>query len=114
MAKLNGNTPEEIAHEIVVAAVESIMVEIDGIRGQELDELLRYKYSKQIYSKGEQHFQRNKDAWRKEHLESVISAQFVQRKKLDEKQEKADSLEYFQLLVSRGVSKAEALEMAGL
>jgi hypothetical protein len=114
MAKMNGQTPEEMAADIVKAAVEPIVVEIDGVRGQELDELIRYRKAKHIYSKGEKWFQNNLEEFRKELLETIISAQFVQRKKMDEKQEKTDALEYFQLLVSRGVDKIQAMEMAGL
>jgi cellulose biosynthesis protein BcsQ len=114
MATLEGKKPEQITAEIVKAAVENIVVEIDGVRGQELDELIRYKNARLIYSKGERYFQTHKEEMRKEFLESVIEAQFRQRKKLDEAVEKKEKLEYFQLLVSRGVGKVQALEMAGM
>ena len=114
MAKLNGKTPEEISHEIIEDAVTPIMVEIDGTRGQKLDELLRYKFSKKIYSKGEKWLQRNLDALRQEYLESLIDSFHKSRQKADEKQEKQDSLEYYQLLVSRGWDVMEAMVEAGL
>jgi len=114
MALLNGQSPEEISKEIITKAVESILVDIDGVRGQDLDELIRYKFSKKVYAKGERWFQKNLDNLRSEYLESVIEAQIKQRRKLDEKQQDNDNLEYFKLLVSRGMAHAEAMVEAGL
>ena len=114
MALLNGKTAEQIAKDIINKAVEPIIVEIDGVRGQDLDELVRYKFVKKIYSKGERWFQKNVDALRTEFLETVIEAQIKQRRKLDEKQQQIDNMEYYRELVSRGMSPAEALYESGL
>ena len=114
MAKLNGKTPVEIAKEIISEAIDPIMVEIDGVRGQELEELIRYKFSKKIYSKGEKWFERNLDALRQEFLESIIKGLYKTRKKADEEQEKKDVLEYYQLLQSKGMPAQEAAYVSGL
>ena len=114
MALLNGQTAEQIAKDIINKAVEPVIVEVDGVRGQELDELVRYKFSKKIYSKGEAWFKRNVDALRQEFLESVIESQYKQRQKQDAAQIEKDNMEYYKLLVSRGMSPTEALYEAGL
>jgi hypothetical protein len=114
MATLEGKTPEQIAAEIVKKAVEPLKIEIDGVRGQDLDSLLKYKHAKQIYSKGEKWFTENLDMLRKEFLENIIESQYDQRKKQDKAQSEKEKLEYYTLLISRGVEKIKALEMAGM
>jgi hypothetical protein len=114
MAELNGKTPEQIAAEIIKAATETIMIEISGVANQNLTQVLRYKYAKKIYSKGEKWFQQNLETLQTEFVEGIIEAQYTQRQKADVKQEEADKHEYVQMLVSRGINRFKAMEMAGL
>jgi predicted S18 family serine protease len=114
MAKLNGQTPEEIAAEIIEAAVTSVKVEISGTANQDLEKILRYANAKKIYVKGEKWFQSNIESLQTEWLEKVIKAQAKQREKLDEKEAEQEKLEYFKILISRGVDRTQAIEMAGL
>jgi hypothetical protein len=114
MAQLDGKTPEQIAAEIIEAAQKSTFVEISGVATQNLEQVLRYKYAKKIYTKGEKWFQANLESFQTEFFETVIEAQYTQRKKLDEKQAEQEKHEYVQLLVSRGINRFKALEMAGL
>jgi hypothetical protein len=114
MANLEGKTPQTIAAEIVKEATTDIVVKIDGVRGQDLDSLLKYKHAKQIYSKGMKWFNDNLDFLRKDFIENVIESQFDQRKKQDAAQSEKEKHEYYKLLISRGVEKIKALEMAGM
>lgn len=114
MAELNGKTPEEIAAEIIKAATESQMIEISGVANQNLTKILRYANAKKIYSKGEKWFEDNLETLQTEWAEKVIKSQADQREKLDAKERENDSHEYVRILVSRGVNKYVAMEMAGL
>lgn len=114
MAELNGKTPEEIAAEIIKAATESVMIEISGTTAQRLTQILRYANAKKIYTKGEKWFQANLESIQTEWLEKVIEAQAKQREKLDAKERENDAHEYVKILVSRGVNRFVAMEMAGL
>jgi len=114
MAEMNGQTPEAIASQIIAEATEPVLVELDAIRAQQLDELIRYKFSKKIYSKGERWLQKNLDNLRQEYLESIIESFHKSRVKADEKQTEADNMEYYKLLVSRGMSPQEALFESGI
>ena len=114
MATVDGKTPEQIAAEIIKKAVEKIQLKLDGVRGQELDFLVKYRNARDIFTKGEKWFNDNIDRLRSEFLENTIESQY----KSLEKQQKAaaakDAIEYYQLLVSKGVDKAKAMEMAKL
>src|SRR3974390_1952359 len=112
MAKLNGKTPEEIAAEVIAAAVEPEMIEISGTANQDLTKILRYANAKKIYVKGEKWFATNLTNLQTEWFEKIIKAQIKQRTKLDEKEAEAEKLEYFKILISRGVERIKALEMA--
>lgn len=114
MAEMNGKTPEQIAAEIIAAATESVMIEISGTAAQSLTKILKYANAKKIYVKGEKWFEKNLDTLRTEWLEKVIEAQAKQREKLDEKERENDAHEYVKILVSRGVNRFVAMEMAGL
>lgn len=114
MAKLDGKTPEQIAAEIVDNASQSSVIEISGVRAQELDQIVRYRYSREIYSKGEKHYEQMRDSWRSQLLEKFIESTIKQQIKIAAKQERESKLEFYNLLVSRGTPKAQALEMAGL
>ena len=114
MALLNGQTPEQIAAEMIEKLTKPILVEISGITAENLDKVLRYKYSKKIYSKGEKWFSHNLEILRTEFIQDFIEAQFVQRQKLDAKETEREQYEYVTLLVSRGITRYKALEMAGL
>ena len=114
MAELNGQTPEQIAANIIKAATESVMIEISGTTAQRLTQILRYANAKKIYTKGEKWFQANLETIQTEWLEKVIEAQAKQREKLDAKERENDAHEYVKILVSRGVNRFVAMEMAGL
>jgi hypothetical protein len=114
MALLNGQTPEQIAAEIIEKMQKPVLIEISGIANQNLEQVLRYKYAKKIYSKGDKWFAANLESLRTEFLESIIEAQYDQRKKADEKAAEAEKWEYVTLLISRGLTRYKALEMAGL
>lgn len=114
MAELNGKTPEQIAAEIIKAATESVMIEISGTTAQRLNQILRYANAKKIYVKGEKWFEQQLETLQTEWLEKVIEAQAKQREKLDAKERENDAHEYVKILVSRGVNRFVAMEMAGL
>lgn len=114
MAQMNGQTPEQIAAEIMEKLQKPVLVEISGISAENLDKVLRYKYSKKIYSKGEKWFAANLENLRTEFLQDIIESQFTQRQKLDAKETEREQYEYVTLLVSRGITRYKALEMAGL
>lgn len=114
MATLDGKTPEQLAHDIIEAMQKPVLIEISGVAGQNLEQVLRYKYAKKIYSKGDKWFQQNMESLRTEFLENLIESQYDQRKKMDAKQEEADKFEYVKILVARGINRFKAMEMAGL
>jgi|SRR5580765_200146 len=114
MADLNGKTPEQIAAEIMEAANKPVLIEINGVAGQNLVTLLKYKHAKQIYSKGEKWFNDNLEFLKTQLIEATIESQYDQRKKQDAAQDEKDKRDYVNLLISRGVNRFTAMEMAGL
>jgi hypothetical protein len=114
MALLDGKTPEQIAAEIIEAAQKTEVIEISGTANQMLDKLLRYKYAQKIYAEGEKWFEENRDSKATEWLEALIKSYYDQRVKADTKKAQDDQLEYVKVLVSRGVNKFKAMEMAGM
>jgi len=106
--------PEQVATEIIDAANKSVLVEISGVRGQELAKIVRYKHAREIYSKGEKYAEKMLAAWQSEVFEKFIEGTFKQQEKVIAKAETDAKLEYFSLLVARGTDKATALEMSGL
>jgi hypothetical protein len=114
MADMNGKTPEQIAAEIMQAAKTPVLIEINGVAGQNLTALLKYKHARQIYSKGEKWFNDNLEFLRTELIESVIESQYDQRKKQDAATAEKEKSDYVKLLITRGVNRFQALEMAGL
>lgn len=114
MAQFEGKSPEEIAAEIIKAATQSQMIEISGTAAQSLNKILRYANAKKIYVKGEKWFENNLENLQTEWLEKIIESQAKQREKLDAKERENDTNEYVKILVSRGVNKFVAMQMAGL
>jgi uncharacterized phage-associated protein len=114
MAQMNGQTPEEIAAEIIKAATETQMIEIDGVSNQKLIKILRYANAKKIYVKGEKWFQENLETLQTEWAQKLINSQHEQREKLDKAERERDTHEYVKLLVARGVNRFVAMQMAGL
>ena len=114
MAQFEGKSPEEIAAEIIKAATQSQMIEISGTAAQSLNTILRYANAKKIYVKGEKWFENNLENLQTEWLEKIIESQAKQREKLDAKERENDTNEYVKILVSRGVNKFVAMQMAGL
>jgi len=107
-------TPEELAAHIIAEANKTALVEISGIRRQELDKIVRYKHAKEIFSKGEGFYEKMQEPWRSEVVEKFVESTFKQQEKVIAKSESDAKLEYFQLLVARGTAKDVALEMSGL
>lgn len=114
MATVNGKTPEQMAKEIVQDAVKECLITVDGVTEQKIDDILKYRHAKDIYVKGQLWFQNNIDDLRREYVQDVVRANHVQRQKADAKAAQDEKLKYYTMLVSRGVEKAKALEMAGL
>lgn len=107
-------TPEQIAEQIIKEANEPALIEISGVRKQELHKIIRYRHSKEIFSKGESFYNKMKDAWCSDAFEKFIESTFKQQEKTIAKSESDAKLEYFNLLVARGTPKTQAMEMAGL
>ncbi len=107
-------SPEQIASEIITEVNSSALIEISGVRAMELDKIVRYRHAKEIFSKGENFYNKMKEQWRSEAFEKFIESTFRSQEKTIAQQEAKNKLEYFNLLVARGVDKAQAMEMAGL
>lgn len=114
MALLNGRTPEELASEIVTEAIEPQMLEIDGVRSQELDSLARYISRDAIQVKGETWFNKNRDRLRQEAVEKLIHDKFDAIMKYMTKKEQDAKMQYFLLLRAKGMSLEQAEKESGI
>lgn len=113
MAQYEGKTPEQLAAEIMTNLTKPVLLEISGVAAENLNLVLRYKFAKKIYSKGEKWFLANLESLRTEFIEGLIEAQYDQRKKADERQAESDKWEFVNSLIARGFTRFKALEMAG-
>jgi len=111
MALLNGQTPEQIASEIV-AATEDQAVIISGMAAEELEFLVRYKNMATIQARGEKWYKQEKDNWTKSFLNDMIHSLAKAKKDYLADKEVADQHALFQLLCSRGVNPTEAIKTA--
>lgn len=114
MATIEGKTPEQLAKEIVSAATTSVAMELNGVRVQELDKIVRYKHAQDIFSRGETYYNKMRDQWRVEILENFVAGTFKQQEKVIVAKEQKSKLDFYNLLVARGVPKDKAMEQSGL
>ena len=112
MATLDGKTPEQIAKEIVQDAVQSQLVEIDGVTSQHLDVLARYESRDTIQVRGEKYWTKNRDRLREETLIDLINNKHKGLVKYLDKRELDKNNEYFQKLVRDGMNKDQAYDLA--
>jgi len=109
MALLNGQSAEEIAHEIM-EKIEDRVIEIRGDGYQALEALARHENRETISLRGENWYNKNK-----EHLETVCLSDILvgKHKSLDKylkEREVQKSWELFRVLVAKGVNQDEALK----
>lgn len=104
MALLNGRTPEEMASEIIADAVENQVIEIDGVRFQELEKLARYDNRDSLKAD----FEKNKDRLMKDSVEKLIADKFKAIEKYQTKREQDKRMQYFLLLRAKGMNLEEA------
>jgi hypothetical protein len=112
MATLNGKTPEQLATEIVKDAVESQMIEIDGVSSQHLDVLARYENRDTIQVRGEKFWTKNRDRLREETIVNLVNGRHKGLVKYLDKREQDAANSYFQKLVKGGMAKDEAFTIA--
>jgi hypothetical protein len=111
MALLNGQTPEEIAEEIV-KQLEDRVIEVTGLSCQALESIARYDNRDSIANRGEKWYAKNKDHFEKVTLEKMLVAKKKQLDKYQEERMNTDGWKLFRLLVSKGVEHAQALEQS--
>ena len=112
MATLNGQTPEQIAKNIVSEAVAPQLIEIDGVTSQHLDKLARKANLTAIEALGERHWNKNRDRFRAEVVSNFINSAFKQMVKQIEKREQEMSLTYYNALIRQGMQPNEAHKLA--
>lgn len=111
MATLNGQTPEQIAKEIV-NSLEDQAVMVSGMASEELLFLVRSKNVTTIEARGQKYFEKEKDNLIKAFLSDMIH-NLAQAKKnyLADKEVKAQD-DLFRLLCSKGIHPTEAVKTA--
>jgi sulfur relay (sulfurtransferase) DsrC/TusE family protein len=112
MATLNGQTPQQIAKEIVKDAVTPSLIEIDGVTSQHLDILVRKDHRDEIDTRGENFWRKNRDRVRQEYLTEMINGAHKQLIKYLEKREKEMNLKYYESLIKGGMSANDAHKLA--
>jgi rRNA processing protein Krr1/Pno1 len=112
MALLEGKTPEQLAHDIVEEAVESVMHEISGTANQKLETVVRYLNRDKIQARGETWFNKNHDSLVSSALETLIEAREKAIVDYLDKKEQQSKDELFRDLIARGVKIEEAYKAA--
>lgn len=112
MALMNGQTAEEIAHEVIVQATENVLIELDGTFSQKLDVLARYEQRDAIQIRGEKYWIDNQEKFRKDALQALVEAKHKAITSYMEKKAMQAKDEYFRMLRSKGVSPTEADRLA--
>jgi hypothetical protein len=112
MATMNGKTPEQIATEIVKDAVQSSILEIDGVTSQHLDTLARKENKDAIETRGERFWQKNRDRFRQECVAELINKKHEALVKYIGKREQEMNLKYYNSLIEHGMQPNEAHKLA--
>lgn len=112
MATLNGQTPQEMAKDIVNKAIEKVLVEIDGVTSQHLDVMVRKDNKDSLEARGEKFWIKNREHLREEYLCKLINNTHKQFVKYIEKRELDMSVKYYQSLIKGGMSANEAHKLA--
>ena len=111
MALMNGQTPEEIAAEIVESTEDQI-VTISGMANEDLKFLVESKNVQVILARGQKWFDSEYETFAKSFLsETIHNLAKAKRKYLSEK-EATDQFATYRLLVSRGMHAEEASKIA--
>jgi hypothetical protein len=105
---MNGVTPEQMAKDIVKAAVEDKMVLISGTTFQKLETVVRYLNRDKISARGDTWFRKNFDSLTSDAVETLINAREKAITDYQNKKELADKNEAVNELVARGIEPGTA------
>jgi hypothetical protein len=111
MALLNGQTPEEMAADII-ESLEDQVISISGIANEDLKFLVRSKNVQVIMARGEKWFDGEYETFAKSFLSDTIHNLAKAKRKYLQEKEATDQFETYRLLVSRGMAAAEASKIA--
>ena len=112
MALLNGQTPKEIAEDIVNP--ESQMLELDGYVFENLVKITKYNHKDELAVKSEFYWNKEKDNLIADTLKKLINDKEKTLTKYMDKRQVEKNMEYFRLLRAKGVTIDEAAKMAGV
>lgn len=108
MALRNGQTPEEIAKEVIDDATKSRLVEIQGTTFQKLETVVRYLTRDKIQARGENWFVKNHDALLTDTLDILIGSREKAIVDYLAKKEQNEKDEAFRELISKGITVTDA------
>ena len=108
MALLNGQTPEEIAAE-VMEKLEDRVIEISGSGYKALVDLTRYDNRETIAARGEKWFDKNQDHLIKVCLGSILTKKNETIQAYLVERNIQQSWDLFRTLVSRGIPQEDAM-----
>lgn len=111
MALLNGQTPEELAAEII-ESTEDKLIMISGLANADLDFLVQNKNVQIILARGQKYFEKERETFTKAFLSDLIHNLAKAKRKYLAEKEASDQFSTFRLLVSRGMSQDEASKIA--
>lgn len=111
MPLMNGQTPEEIAHDIVNPEPE--MLEVDGNVHSDLIKITRYHFRDVINVRGEKYWEKNKTDLISEALKKLITDKCDTLTKYINVKENKAKADYYHLLRSKGMSIEDASAQSG-
>lgn len=112
MAKLDGQTPEQIAKDALKDV--DIMFTVPTVTNEALDTLAKYQARDIINIKGDKYWENNKDRLRTDMLTKLVTDKVEALTKYMTKKEETQALDFYKSLVARGVSREEAMQLSGL
>lgn len=111
MALLNGQTPAEIADEIVHPIPQ--MLEIDGFVYENLIKVTKYMHKEKLAVKSEYFWNQEKENLIAEALKKLINDKEKTLSKQSDERDEKEVRKYFKLLRAKGLSIEEASKMSG-
>lgn len=111
MALLNGQTPEEMAADIM-ESTEDQVISISGLAYADLNFLVETKNVQVILARGQKYFERERETFTKAFISEVIHNLAKAKRKYLVEKEAADQFASFRYLVSKGMSNEEASKIA--
>ncbi len=101
-------TPEQMAKDIVKAAVDNKLLEVSGTTFQKLETVVRYLNRDKIQGRSEAWFKKEFESLCSQTVELLISTREEQIVKYLAKKEQDEKSEAFRMLIARGLTVPDA------